>query len=57
MLAKNEGIDVKFSEASIENVNQLGKFDIVICIAVAATEVENILGAIRAKKPPMKPQF
>ena len=49
MLAKNEGIDVKFSEASIENVNQLGKFDIVICIAVV-TEIENILGAIRAIK-------
>lgn len=49
MLAKNEGLDVKFNEASIENVNQFGKFDIVICIAVV-TEVENILGAIRSIK-------
>ena len=49
MLAKNEDLDVKFNEASIENAHQFGKFDIVICIAVI-TEVENILGAIRAIK-------
>lgn len=46
MLAINEGIDVDFHVAGIEEVPDLGKFDIVICIAVV-TEVENVLGALR----------
>lgn len=47
MLAINEGIDVEFNIAGIEQVPNLGKFDVVICIAVV-TEVENVLGALRA---------
>ena len=47
MLAKNEGIDVDFHLAGIEQVADFGKFDFVICIAVV-TEVENVLGALRA---------
>ena len=47
MLAINEGIDVNFHLAGIEQVANFGKFDIVICIAVV-TEVENVLGALRA---------
>jgi len=46
MLAINEGIDVNFHLAGIEQVANFGKFDIVICIAVV-TEVENVLGALR----------
>ena len=49
MLAINEGIDVDFHLAGIEKVAEFGKFDIVICIAVV-TEVENVLGALRAIK-------
>ena len=47
MLALNEGLDVEFHLAGIEQVADFGKFDIVICIAVV-TEVENVLGALRA---------
>lgn len=47
MLAINEGIDVDFHTAGIENVKDFGKFDIVICIAVV-TEVENVLMALRS---------
>ena len=47
MLAINEGIDVEFNIAGIEQVSNLGKFDVIICIAVV-TEVENVLGALRA---------
>ena len=47
MLALNEEIDVDFHHAGIEKVSEFGKFDIVICIAVV-TEVENVLGALRA---------
>ena len=49
MLAFNEDLDVEFDVAGIEQVADLGKFDIVICIAVV-TEVENVLGALRAIK-------
>lgn len=49
MLAFNEDLDVEFDVAGIEQVPDLGKFDIVICIAVV-TEVENVLGALRAIK-------
>lgn len=49
MLSKNENLDVKFYEAGVEKASDFGKFDIVICIAVV-TEVENILGALRAIK-------
>ena len=49
MLAINEGIDVDFHLAGIEQVAKFGKFDVVICIAVV-TEVENVLGALRAIK-------
>ena len=47
MLALNEDLDVDFHVAGVEQVADFGKFDIVICIAVV-TEVENVLGALRA---------
>lgn len=47
MLALNENIEVNFHLAGIEKVSDFGKFDIIICIAVV-TEVENVLGALRA---------
>ncbi|WP_435116895.1 class I SAM-dependent methyltransferase [Candidatus Pelagibacter bacterium nBUS_49] len=47
MLALNEELDVDFNIAGIEKVPTYGKFDVVICIAVV-TEVENVLGALRA---------
>lgn len=47
ILALNEDLDVDFKVGGVEQVNDLGKFDIVICIAVV-TEVENVLGALRA---------
>ena len=47
MLALNEGHDINFHIAGIEQVPSFGKFDIIICIAVV-TEVENLLGALRA---------
>ena len=47
MLALNEGLEVDFHIAGIEQVADFGKFDFVICIAVV-TEVENVLGALRA---------
>ena len=47
MLALNEGIDVNFHLAGIDQVTRFGKFDIVICIAVV-TEVENVLMALRS---------
>tara|TARA_Y100001970_G_C14234383_1_gene860821 strand:- start:2264 stop:2962 length:699 start_codon:yes stop_codon:yes gene_type:complete len=46
MLAINEGLDVEFHSAGIEQAADFGRFDIVICIAVV-TEVENVLGALR----------
>ena len=49
MLALNEGLDVEFHVAGVEQVADFGMFDIVICIAVV-TEVENVLGALRAIK-------
>ena len=47
MLALNEGIDVDFHVAGIDDATDFGKFDIVICIAVV-TEVENVLKALRS---------
>ena len=47
MLALNEGIDVDFHVAGIDDAADFGKFDIVICIAVI-TEVENVLKALRS---------
>jgi len=53
MLALNEDLDVEFDVAGIEQVSGLGKFDIIICIAVV-TEVENVLGAIRTIRDAVK---
>lgn len=45
-LAMNERADVEFYVHGLDNIEELGVFDITICIAVV-TEVENVLGALR----------
>lgn len=46
VLAANEDLSVDFQVGGIEMVPNLGKFDIVICIAVL-TEIENVLAGLR----------
>lgn len=47
ILATNESLDVKFLNMGVEDIPELGQFDVVICIAVL-TEVENVIGGLRA---------
>ena len=47
IIATNESLDVKFLNMGVEDVAELGQFDVVICIAVL-TEVENVIGGLRA---------
>ncbi|MDH3315320.1 MAG: methyltransferase domain-containing protein, partial [Gammaproteobacteria bacterium] len=46
ILSANEELDIEFKEAGIEQLRELGQFDIVVCIAVL-TEIENVLGGLR----------
>lgn len=49
IIAENEGLDVQFLEAGINSVPEMGRFDIVICIAVL-TEIQDLLGSIEILK-------
>ena len=45
-LAVNESLDIKFLNMGVEDITELGQFDVVVCIAVL-TEVENVIGGLR----------
>jgi hypothetical protein len=47
VLAECEGLDVTFQRCSVFDVPALGRFDVVLCVAVV-TEVPNLFGAIEA---------
>lgn len=49
IIAANEQLDITFLNRSIDNISDLGTFDIVICIAVL-TEIPDLLGAIEIIK-------
>ena len=44
-LSEIENLDIEFERTGIDQIEKLGKFDIVFCIAVL-TEVQDILGAL-----------
>lgn len=49
IIAENEGHEITYLEKGIEEVPNLGVFDIVICIAVL-TEIPDLLGSIETLK-------
>jgi SAM-dependent methyltransferase len=53
IINENEGLDICFLEKDISEASSLGKFDIVLCIAVF-TEISDIIGSIQAIKSNIK---
>lgn len=47
VLAASEGLDVRFEQCSIFDIPRLGRFDVVLCVAVL-TEIPDLFGALRA---------
>ena len=46
ILAEYEGLDIEFVKGGIERVPELGRFDVVFCIAVL-TEIQDVLGGLK----------
>lgn len=53
IINENEGLDIRFLERGLDEISSLGKFDIVLCIAVL-TETRDIIGSIDALKDSIK---